>query len=86
MIGSMLDMKTPKGARPGTFWAWARAIVILVLGVVAYVLCVGEGPVLAVGAGGTLMGTLHAILPRSAPPPSDESGAPGGGPAAGLPG
>lgn len=71
-IDLMLDMNAPKGARPWTPWSWIRPIVILVLGVAAYVICAGEGPALAVTAGGALMGTFHAILPRSSTSEGDD--------------
>lgn len=72
----MIDMNAPRGAIPGAPWTWIRPIVILVLGVVAIVLCAGEGAVLAVGAGGGLMGTMHAILPRSSVLPAGTMGGP----------
>ena len=82
---SMLDMNAPVGARPGAPWSWIRTIVILALGAVAYLLCAREGPVLALGAGGTLMVTLHGILPKPSKPASDDEG-PEDGPLAGNPG
>lgn len=68
----MVDRRAPRGARPWTPWIWVRPLVILALGVAAYLLCAGEGPALALGAGATLMGTSHAFLPRSMTSASDE--------------
>ena len=73
-FGLMIGMNAPQGAMPGTPWTWIRPIVILALGVVAFVLCAAEGAVLAVTAGGGLMGTMHAILPRSADPARSDEG------------
>lgn len=65
----MVDMNPPSGARPGGPWAWIRPLLIVTTSGAAYVACAGEGTALAVGTAAALMGTLHAVLPRSPRPP-----------------